>query len=383
MFDETDVVIVGAGVVGLSAALGLATLGYQVSIIDKHPIQAQVEGIDKRVYAFNHASQQLFQTIGAWSHLNQSRLSAYQHMKVWDKVSRGEISFDARLIAKENLGHMVEESVLKEALLKALKTTSLVKFIESESVQTITPNALGVRVQGVNCEWQSTLLLVADGALSPCRDKLGITLTQWPYDQEAIVATVKTTRPHQGTAYQVFTSAGPLAFLPLSDPYMCSIVWSSTEGSALMAMAVDDFNQAITTTFEDTLGEVTVQGDRHIFPLVMRHADTYVGNHFALLGDAAHTVHPLAGLGLNIGLSDVSALLTLIKQHGLQSKRMLGAYQRSRKSEVWQMILVLQGLKAVFMNTATPVSTLRGLGMKTCQRLLPLKRFLIQQAAGV
>jgi 2-octaprenylphenol hydroxylase len=230
--------------------------------------------------------------------------------------------------------------------------------------------------------------MIADGANSPTRKKLDVPLTTWSYNQEALVATVSTEKPHQKTAYQVFNPDGPLAFLPLSNPNHCSIVWSTKPSRAqnLLKLNDDAFSSQLTQAFAERLGQVRLESARHQFPLQMRHVKHYVGKNWVLLGDAAHTIHPLAGLGLNVGLADISSWLHHLdssKSKGhLTSMNLLRAYQRERKFVVWQTILLMEGFKHLFSNSHRPITTLRGIGLRFCNEVSPLKRLFIQHAAG-
>ena len=229
------------------------------------------------------------------------------------------------------------------------------------------------------------LMIVADGACSPTRQLLGVPLIHWPYHQHALVTTVQTEIAHQHTAFQVFSRDGTLAFLPLGDLHQCSIVWSSAPHHVQqrMLLSPDLFNAQLTTAFMQKLGQVTQIGTRYQFPLEMRHVKHYCGAHWLLMGDAAHTIHPLAGLGLNIGLADLGAWLALLdkNKHLLVSKKMLSAYQRNRKHAVWQKIILMEGIKVAFLNPLSPIAAIRGMGLNLFNHLTPIKRFLMEQAA--
>jgi 2-octaprenylphenol hydroxylase len=234
--------------------------------------------------------------------------------------------------------------------------------------------------------WLGKLLLIADGAHSPARQILQVAMTQWSYEQHALVAVVQVEKPHKSTAYQVFQPDGPLAFLPLPESHKCSIVWSTSPERAQSLMAMDDktFNAELTRTFAAKLGDVAVEGMRYQFPLKMRHVQQYAGNRWLLLGDAAHTIHPLAGLGLNLGLADVANWLEQLdaSSRTLVSKKMLGAYQRSRKAAVWQTIVLMEGFKRLFSYQAFPLVSLRAFGLRLCNHSGLLKRLFIQHASG-
>jgi len=395
MPQNVDVMVVGGGVVGLSAAIAMKARGFSVGVMDVGTLErssksqvregAPMTETNVRVYAINQASQMLLQTLGVWSKLDIARISPYTHMHVWDAISGAHIDFDARLVGTDRLGSIIEENVIKQALLSQALIDGVMLFPNCP-ITKVCPLESEVLVYSHAQPWQAKLLIVADGPLSTTRDLLNVPVTTWPYHQQAIIANVRTQKSHQQTAYQVFRSDGPLAFLPLVDKHESSIVWSTSHARAngLMALSDHAFQQQVTHAFAEKLGEVTVLGKRHQFPLNMRHAKCYSGPSWLLMGDAAHTIHPLAGLGLNIGLADLAAWLTLLdaNKHPIWSHQTLGAYQRQRKSVVWQQIGLMEGLKALFANPLPPIAMLRGLGLNACNRLPFVKRLCIEHAAG-
>lgn len=386
MSQQFDVIVIGAGVVGLTAALAMAEREYSVAVIDSGDLKADSTRADPRVYAINHASKSLLQKLGAWQNLDSTRVSPYSKMHVWDAMNGALIDFDSRDIAAQNLGAIIEESVLKQALLQRVYLRSNINLFPQSTVDDLCNQEQSIRVSSQERTWDGRLLMVADGANSPTRKKLKVELTSWPYHQQAVIVTVTTEKPHQNTAYQVFNPDGPLAFLPLVHPNQCSIVWSTNAARAqvLMGLSDDEFNAELTRAFAAKLGQVHVISTRHQFPLLMRHVKQYIGDHWMILGDAAHTIHPLAGLGLNVGLADVSTWLNCLDAVKSSSftPKMLGAYQRERKHAVWQIILLMEGFKRAFSPTFAPINVLRGLGLRACNKITPLKRLFIQHAAG-
>lgn len=383
---KCHVLVIGGGVVGLTAAITMAQRGYTVAVIDAGPLTVDLSNIDLRVYALNHSSQVLLQQLKVWQHLEQQRLSFYNQMYVWDAVNGASIDFDSRYVAASHLGTIIEESVLRQALLRQVAQQPAIHLFPGYCVDTIQEEAQSIKVYGQQQVWEGQLLMVADGANSFARQKLNVELTNWSYQQQAIVATVAIEKAHQQTAYQVFNPDGPLAFLPLANPHECSIVWSIEPSRAKKLMECDDilFNEELTQAFAKKLGLATLIGSRHQFPLQMRHVNQYSGARWLLLGDAAHTIHPLAGLGLNIGLADVFSWGKCLDaaQGNLVSKKALGAYQRERKHAVWQIIMLMEGFKRLFSNSFAPLVTLRGLGLDLCHRVMPIKRLFIQYARG-
>ncbi|BCA93828.1 2-polyprenyl-6-methoxyphenol 4-hydroxylase [Legionella antarctica] len=386
MSQHFDVLIVGGGIVGLTAALAMAQRNYTVAVIDAGALKVSDSGIDSRVYAVNKASQTLLLELGAWQHLDFTRVSPYSKMHVWDGANGASIDFDSRTIAAPSLGAIIEESVLKQALLQQIVTESSINLFPHCLVNDVDSSESGVQISSQNGIWNGQLLMIADGANSPTRHKLKVDLTTWPYHQKALVATVKTEKPHQQTACQVFNADGPLAFLPLSDPHQCSIVWSTDPKRVQRLVALDEegFNRELTKAFGEYLGQATLLSARHQFPLQMRHVKHYIGNRWLLLGDAAHTIHPLAGLGLNVGLADVRCWLQLLDASNgiLPSRKILSAYQRERKAAVWQIILLMEGFKVLFGYSWTPIAAFRGFGLRICNGITPLKRLFIQHASG-
>lgn len=382
-----DVLIIGGGVVGLTTALALAQRDYQVAIVDSGTFKLPDEKPDLRVYAINQASQQLFKQLGVWEFFNPANVSPYQHMHVWDAANQACIDFDARMVASNELGAIIDEATIKRALLQKIVDEKKIHCFPSSRVDRVEPGEELISVFSGENNWTSRLLIVADGGESPTRQLLKVPITTWPYHQHALVATVYTEKPHEKTAYQVFNKEGPLAFLPLNDPQQCSIVWSTTPQQAqrLTSMEETDFNQALNQAFAGKLGNVQLMSKRHQFPLIMRHAKNYAGKNWLLMGDAAHTIHPLAGLGLNVGLADLAAWLNILDSTSSKiiSKKMLGTYQRQRKYNVWQLIMLLQGLKSFFANPLSPIVAIRGLGISACNQLTPIKKLFIDHAAGL
>ncbi|HVT61930.1 MAG TPA: FAD-dependent oxidoreductase [Legionellaceae bacterium] len=383
MKHSTEFIIMGAGIIGLSAAIALCQRGYQVIVLEKQTC-VPVEN-SNRVYALNQSSQTLLEHIGVWQHLDKKRISIYEHMHVWDAFGKAYITFDARMLARDRLGIIIEEALLKNALIQCVRDLKI-PLIEHWQTEHIEEKAQGIMITDANqTSWVGSCMVIAEGASSDTRQKLNIPMTSWPYHQHAIVATVHVEKPHARTAYQIFRTEGPLAFLPLVNQQHCSIVWSSESSHIqhLMALSTLEFEKALNTAFEHTLGVTQLLSPRHSFPLRMQHVNQYVGSRWIIMGDAAHTIHPLAGLGLNLGLADLNTFLTCITQFKQPGSRALRTYQRQRKHALWQVILFLQSMHLLFTHTHLPIKILRGLGLRLCHRLPFLKRMMIEQATGV
>ena len=384
---KVDILVVGGGVAGLASALAMRLRGFSVAVLDAGELTVSTMKKNARVYAINTASQALFKRLGVWQLLPEHALSPYQGMQISDASNQASIAFEARDLACAELGFIIEESALRAALLMRAEALGVVLAAHAR-VSSCIEQACGMRVitEGERL-WDAKLCMVADGARSKMRALLNIPVTSWSYHHDALVVTVRTEKPHQHIAYQVFLADGPLAFLPLKDPNQCSIVWSHPPERIKALMALDDhaFEVELEKAFSATLGRVQVLGSRISFPLRMRHVEQYSGESWMLLGDAAHTIHPLAGLGLNVGLADLNAWLNLLDQqkNKLWSARVLAAYQRERKHAVWCVILLMQGIKALFGFSFTPVNLMRGFGIRTLNQIRPLKRMLMTYAAGV
>ena len=370
---------------GLCCGLALHQRGYAVLLFDANELDVVSPNQTSRLYAINLASQHLLQNIGVWDQL-QAQAAPYERMQVWEANSSAQIQFDSRMLARDRLGVMLEEQVLKHALLQKVRSENIPIHTQwqMDDLQILDDKVI---LQSQQKSFAARFLLVTDGARSSTRDRLKIPLTSWSYHQHALVANVKVERPHLRTAYQIFCDKGPLAFLPMSDPQHCSIVWSSSVEhiAALQGMPEEAFVRELMQTFECKLGEVTLLSERKSYPLQMQHVQEYAGKRWILLGDAAHTIHPMAGLGLNMGLSDLNALLQIVTKpaSGILTPRALRAYQRQRKHELWQMIVLIQGLHKLFLGQYLPTQVLRRFGLQLCDRLPMVKRFLMEQASGV
>src|SRR3990167_1640133 len=251
-----DVVVIGAGIVGLTAALGLTKRNLHVALIEKHSLEIDSVKLDDRIYAINQTSKELFENLGVWKKIPVNRLAAYQHMHIWDDASPGIIDFDSRMIATDNLGFIIEESILRAALLNQLRLQPKVKLFAYHSVIDIANVSDIVQITTEKCKLTAHFMIISDGANSHCRQLLQIPLTTWSYHQQALVATVTTEYNHQQTAYQVFNATGSLAFLPRAQATECSIVWSTNYAhmQQLMSLSEQDFSQYLTEVFAHKLG---------------------------------------------------------------------------------------------------------------------------------
>lgn len=397
-----DVVIHGAGIPGLALALGLvrgsAFHHPSILLLDRqvpqphpevHDAPDTVDDFDSRVFALTYASKCLFESIGVWPGDDNGRVYPYETMHVWDSAGDGQVHFEAAELGTPSLGYIVEGRVIHDWLVKAASEESMIEIRSDDALQQYEENDGGLTLQLNSGDKLTTRLLVgADGAQSFVRQLANIDLITWPYHQQAVVTTVETEIDHANTAWQRFLPEGPLAFLPMQKPW-CSIVWSVSEQRAenLCDMPEDQFAEELMADFQQRLGQVKAVGPRARFPLVMRHANQYVANRVALIADAAHTVHPLAGQGLNLGLLDVSALsLQLIdaleKGRDIGSRRTLRAYERSRKGDNWLMQGSFDVIKRLFSNDQALLAHLRNTGLNIVNRLAPVRNAFVRKAMG-
>ncbi|TMX45652.1 FAD-dependent 2-octaprenylphenol hydroxylase [Photobacterium damselae] len=389
---NVDIAIIGGGMVGLTLAAALADTELRIAVIEGQlPDETLAELPDLRVSALSRASERILRRVGAWSGIESRRLSPYQHMEVWEQDSFANIQFSAERLAQPNLGHIVENRVIQLALLEQVKKQHNVTLLAPERCDNI--------VFGESEAWltlssgkhlTAKLVVGADGANSWLRNTLNIPLTHWDYGHSAIVANIRCGEPHLATARQIFRPQGPLAFLPLSEPNLCSIVWSTEpkEAERLCAMSDEQFNQYLTTAFDGRLGLCQIEGQRQAFPLRMRYARDFVKDRVALIGDAAHTIHPLAGQGVNLGLLDAVALAQELKQLWLEqkdigSKTNLRHFERWRKAEAAKMIAAMQGFRDLFAGSHPAKKLLRDIGMLVADKAPGLKDELMRKALGL
>lgn len=400
MHNKYDVAIVGAGMVGVALAVGLAQGNAQlrIALIDPAmPTEAPAMGFelhdfDRRVVALSAQSQQLLVQLGAWQHLPAKRLSPYQNMHVWDGEGTGSVTFSAADLHLSELGHIVENRQLVWALMQAAQGYNNIDLIQQAARYIDNRQADGYTAIGLADHEAlfARLIIGADGALSRIRQWAGFATREWDYDHHAIVATVRTELPHQATAWQRFRPQGPLAFLPLADPHLVSIVWSTepSEAQAVLALTDDAFNQALTDAFEGRLGQVLATTSKVSIPLRQRHAKDYWQEGVVLAGDAAHVIHPLAGQGVNLGFKDVQVLLEEVLrgfEQGLDigSAAVLGRYQRRRQGDNLATMAAMEGFKRLFAAEHPLARLVRNQGLRWFDQFLPVKQHVMMQAMGL
>lgn len=398
-----DIAIIGAGIAGSALAAALGGKGLSIALVEAQPLAkpelpagSELVDFDSRVSALTPRSRQLLQSVGAWEAIAGYRQCAYRHMTVWDADGTGCIEFDCSEVSAPALGHIVENRAIVSALLEQVTACPDISLFGGVGLQACSRPDDGqlVRLELADGEiLEVDLLVAADGALSRVRDMMAFKTREWDYGHRAIVTSVAVEQPHQDTAWQRFLPSGPLAFLPLAstgERHYCSIVWSLREELVDDLLAMDEaaFCSRLEDAFEHQLGRVLSCAPRFAFPLRQRHAIDYVQPGVALVADAAHTIHPLAGQGINLGLQDVAVLAEEILAgiaRGVTpgQQDVLQRYQRRRKGENLLMMAAMDGFKKLFEQEALPLRWLRNAGMRGVGQFKPLKQQLIRHAMGV
>ncbi len=388
-----DVAVVGAGMVGLTLANLLCKQGKSVAVIDRNQI-ATFENdhpIEARVTAVSPGSQAIFEYVGAWNNMQNKRVSPFADMHVWDEAGdaheKGVIHFNATESQRENLGHIVENLVIQTSLHEVLKQEYKVEWLLTEQIKKVITHSSHAEVTLESGKVISTKLLVgADGSRSIIRNLAGISFQEKSYQQMGLVALVETEQPHQQTAWQRFLSTGPLALLPLNTG-QCSIVWSVSEDYAdeLMKLNEHEFADALTQASDMCLGAITLKSKCAAFPLVSGRADSMVQPRIALVGDAAHALHPLAGQGANLGFTDAAVLADVIAntERDIGSLKVLRKYERARVGETQIMQKAMDGFVAAFGSNNQAIVIARNTALQTANSLKPIKRFFMNHAMGL
>ncbi|CAI1010931.1 FAD-dependent 2-octaprenylphenol hydroxylase [Serratia entomophila] len=388
-----DVVIAGGGMVGLALACGLQGSGLRVAVLERQPpdMTPPQEQPALRVSAINAASERLLQHIGVWEDILQLRASAYNAMEVWDRDSFGKIAFRGDECGFSHLGHIIENAVIQQALWKRAESLSDISLIVPATLKQV---AWGENDAFITLEdgrmLTARLVIGADGAQSWLRQHADIPLTFWDYRHHALVATIRTEEPHLATARQVFHGDGILAFLPFGDPHLSSIVWSVApeEAERLKQLAPEQFNRELAMTFDMRLGNCSLESERQAFPLAGRYARSFAAHRLALVGDAAHTVHPLAGQGANLGFMDAAELIGELRRLQRQGKDIgqhlyLRRYERRRKHGAAVMLAGMQGFRELFDGDNPAKKLLRDVGLRLAGSLPGVKPKLVRQAMGL
>ena len=395
MTHDSDVLIAGGGLNGPALALALAQAGLSVTVIDAAPARRRAEdAFDGRAYALALASQKLLAALGLWPALAPAA-QPINDVKAFDGrpgegVAPFFLHFDSRELEQRPVGYMLEDRFLYRAFLAAMQANDRITLISETSVTAQEVIAGGIRVSLSSGQSLTGKLLVgADGRRSGVAARAGIGREGWGYGQTALVAAIEHEKPHEGVAYQLFLQNGPLAILPLTGN-RSSIVWSETEANAatIAALPDEDFMALVRPRFGDFLGRLRLVGPRFSYPLNLTLAKAYAAPRLALVGDAAHGVHPIAGQGLNLGLRDVAALSEVLVEAARRGEDIgtldvLERYQAWRRFDSVTLALGMDAVNKLFSNDNPVLRAGRDLGMGLVQALGPLRRGFMRQAAGM
>lgn len=390
--DISDVVVVGGGIVGAAAALGMAKQGMSVQLVEpRRPERWDAERApDLRVYAISPASQALLERLDVWSPIQSRRAQAYRHMEVWDAVAGRPMRLSAHESGRDLLGHIVESRLLLDVLWSALQASSvrLRVGISAEGIDTDNAARQTRLLLSDGTTLSTQLVVSAEGANSPLRRAQGIGTQGRDYAQQGVVCFVQTELAHAETAWQRFLPTGPLAFLPFGDG-QCSIVWTlpAPEATRVCAMPAEAFEIALERAFDARLGRLRLCSERVGFALRMQVAEQMVDGPLVLMGDAAHAVHPLAGQGVNLGLADVAEWLECVRhalsqQLAVPSPRGLARYARRRRSESWWAAHTYDAIERVYTAPQILPSLLRGQAFSLLATSARLRRWVVEHASG-
>ncbi len=388
-----DIIIVGGGITGASLALSLAqqsTLSIAILESQSQLSEWSSSHYHHRVSAISLASKRFFQSLHIWDDIEKKRVSPYTQIKVWDGGEGPEIHFDSAEIAEPALGYIIENQLIQTVLNEKIKSYAHIDIITGAKLTDYQNYSDRVILKTAeHGDFSASLVIAADGANSWLRQQAGLHLTQDDYEENAIVATVRTSLPHEKIARQIFLPTGPIAFLPLQDPFLSSIVWTLPAQQAANKLTLDttNFQTELTDAFAKKLGDVTEVSERFIFPLKRHRANQYVKSRLALIGDAAHLVHPLAGQGLNMGLADVKTLSEIIMS-AIKNRREFGSlatlrrYERWCKGEHFALFHAIDLIKKIYAEEKQAIKTARTVGLKVMNSCDWMKKMVMKYAVG-
>jgi 2-octaprenylphenol hydroxylase len=399
---HADIAIVGGGIVGLTLAAALKDAPCRIAIINKGLIDQPLgDKPGARVSAINQANISALKNADVWQHIDASRANPYNAMHVWDKDSFGDIHFagkDTHFAGKDTrgelesdtLGVIIENQALVNGLAHSVLKQDNVVVIDTTIERVLSSPQQNMLMLENGDALSCRLLVGADGANSFVRKQANFPITFRDYEHTAIVANIRTQQPHENVARQAFTPTGPLALLPMRDPNVCSIVWSQTPDAAkaLQGYSDSEFCNALVAASNNALGPVSLETSRAAFPLTMRYAREWAKDGIVLVGDAAHTIHPLAGQGANLGMQDALALAALLgtlleEQKDVGQLRYLRPYERARKTEAMKMIAAMDGFKFLFDGDDPLKKLIRGVGLAATDKLSAVKQAFVSHAMGL
>lgn len=383
-----DIAIIGGGMVGSAAAVGLARRGFSVALVESYEPKAFVadQAADLRVSAINLASKELFEKLDVWNDIEAMRLHPYQRIAVWESGSRCE--FDAADLNIPHLGYFIENRLIQLACLNQNHTLDNLDVFYDADLEIANTHSLCQLRLSNGIELQSDWLIAADGVNSKTRQHVGIGTQGWKYAQQVLAVGVKMNCGDFDTSWQQFTPSGPMAFLPMFDHH-AALIWynDSQEIERLKALNHAALKDVIQRSFPDDLGEFSIEQTAS-FPIQRLHAKRYHKHDVLLIGDAAHSINPLAGQGVNLGFKDLDVLLALIDKLGAprsksERRRLFRQYERKRRYDNLLMMSSMDGFYAIFSNNFLPLKLTRNIGLNLADKLSPLKRQVLKYAVGL
>ena len=397
MAKSYDLIVVGAGMVGALSAILLAKSSIRIALVDKHDGEYRLSippAYDARVSAISSQSKALLETANVWQGIAHDRIASYDNMVVWDGLGEGHVDFNAGEVVLPELGHLVENAVLNQQLMVQARRSKNIDLYLGDAVDSHKLSESGVRVELASGHvLDAQAIIAADGAQSKLRTENAFDTIEWDYGHHAIVTTIEIAQPHENTAWQSFGEEGILAFLPLpsvGQKHFVSIVWSvpPKEAESLMTLDEEAFCLRLHYAINKRFDVLSLTQTRQAIPLRQRHAKQYVKAGLALIGDAAHTIHPLAGQGANLGFSDVKALVEVLEKahirgEHLGASKVLRRYQRARMLDNIAMAAGMESFKRLFSTQQPFIVQLRNIGMKRFNQNVSLKKKLTAKATGL
>ena len=384
-----DCIVIGGGLSGLTTTLALSKIGLSVAIIDKTSLKIvkKNEG-DQRTTAVSASGKKVFEALDVWDSLKKGA-EPILDIVVSEKGKKGHLSFDHQTVGTEPMGHIIDNIELKNSLISSIRSQKNIKLFPFKSLNNFFPETGAVTIDlNDGSSYEAALLVAADGRNSDGRRIAKIKSTNIDYNQSSIVFTVGHEKAHRGTAYEQFTTGGPIASLPMRGN-KSSVVWSEdTEVvESLMQLDDKDFAAAASYRLNDCLGKMTIIGQRKVFPLKLNYADTIIANRFAMVGDAAHGLHPIAGQGFNLGLRDIANLTEEIsnaRRLGLDigSFETLRSYQAARRFDNFSLVAATDGLNRLFTDNNKIVGFIRSSGLDAINTMNPIKNLFMRLAMG-
>jgi 2-octaprenylphenol hydroxylase len=389
---DADVIVVGGGIIGGSFASLLGQAGLKVILLDASKRQVEsFKKIDTRVFAITMASKQILKKTGAWKRLQKKDIACFRKMHVWDENGLGEINFDSASICQPTMGYVISRQFIVDALKEELLELDSVRCLWSVSPVSLKEEADAI-VLGMEdgLQFRTRLVVAADGHNSKLRNLANIHYQKYDYMQSALGCTVITKLEHREIARQRFLKNGPLAFLPMADSYQSAVVWSSSPEHVqhLKGLNKPEFHLALAEAFAHKLGDIKESTEKVVFPLSRAQANSYIKSRVALIGDSAHMIHPLAGIGANLGLLDAASLAEIViapyqRGRDLGRLQVLRRYERRCKGTNRNMIYLIDSLKHLFENKHQSVQWIRNFGLDAVDSFPFVKNVILKRAMGL